>query len=190
MVELGAPRRLQLSRHWLGRLGHGMLRLWQSLHHVLTQALLLILVLTLLYGLWPYSTLWSLERAVVQEDFATIAALVNLDAVRDELARRLDKRQTSRIETVSDVFIAWLESGLRQHGVAVLERRVTLQWVSDQFKQIPTLHRPGLWRSLSEVFFEAPDAVRLRIERTPTAPPLYVRLQLDGLTWRVTLLHD
>ena len=189
MVEIGAPRRFRVT-DWHRRLGHGLARVWLPVRHALTQALLLILVLTLLYGLWPYSTLWSLERAVVQDDFATIAALVNLDAVRDELARRLDKRQTSRIDAVSDVFIAWLESGLRQHGVAVLERRVTLHWVSEHFQQIPTLHRPGLWRSLSEVFFEAPDAVCLRIERSPTAPPLYLRLQLDGLAWRVTMIHD
>ncbi|WP_186342803.1 DUF2939 domain-containing protein [Allochromatium palmeri] len=162
---------------------------WRLARRVLTRAAMVLLIMTLLYGVWPYSTLWRLEHAVAQNDRVTLAGLVDLDAVREEIARRLNKDQVSLIEAVSDAFIEWLESGIRQHGVEALQILVTLDWISEQFARIPT-HSLGLWASISEIFFEAPNDVRIRIDRTPLAPPLILRLQLDGLTWHVTMIHD
>jgi hypothetical protein len=162
---------------------------WRLARQVSTRAAMLLLIMTLLYGLWPYSTLWRLEHAVARDDRVTLAGLVDLDAVRDEIARRLNKDQVSLIEAVSDSFIDWLESGIRQHGVEALQVLVTLDWISEQFARIPT-HGLGLLTSISEIFFEAPNDVRIRIERAPLAPPLSLRLQLDGLAWRVTMIHD
>ncbi|QGU32122.1 DUF2939 domain-containing protein [Thermochromatium tepidum] len=189
MPETTAPRpTLVLSGHrshwsWLQQI-------WSRVRLTLTHAAILILVLTLGYGLWPYGTLRRLEHAVLAGDQAKVAALVDLGAVRDEIARRLDKDRSSLIEAVSDSFIDWLEAGIRQHGVAALQRLVTLDWVREQFLLIPTLQGPGIWASISEIFFSAPDDLRIRIERAPLASPLNLRLQLKGLAWQVTLMYD
>ncbi|MGQ9660078.1 MAG: DUF2939 domain-containing protein [Thermochromatium sp.] len=189
MSETGIRRRT-LALNWHRLHQPWLERLWTRVHHAVRNTAILILVLTLGYGVWPYGTLWRLERAVLADDQATIAALVDLDAVRTEIARRLDKDQVSLITAVSDAFIDWLEDGIRHHGVQVLQRLVTLDWVREQFLLIPTLQGPGLWASISEIFFSAPDDLRVRIERAPLAPPLYLRLQLQGLAWRVTLIYD
>ena len=189
MPETGARRRT-FALHWNRPHWPWLERFWLGTRHRLTNAALLLLVLTLCYGVWPYGTLWRLEHAVLAGDQATVAALVDLDTVRDEIARRLDKDQDSLITAVSDAFIDWLEAGLRQHGVEALQRLVTLDWVREQFLLIPTLQGPGLWASISEIFFSAPDDLRVRIERAPLAPPLNLRLQLEGLAWRVTLMYE
>jgi len=163
---------------------------WRSARPVLTPAAILILALTILYGAWPYVTLWRLELAAARDDRVTLVALVDLEAVRDEIARRLDKDRVSAIGAVSESFIEWLESGLRRYGAEALQRLVTLDWVGEQFNRIPRRHSPGLRISIPEIFFDAPDDVRVRIERAPIAPPLYLRLQLQGHDWRVTMIHD
>lgn len=189
MPETGA-RRQSFVLNWNRPHWPWLERFWPRARHALTNAALLLLVLTLCYGVWPYGTLWRLERAVLAGDQATVAALVDLDTVRDEIARRLDKDQASLITAVSDTFIDWLEAGIRHHGVEALQRLVTLDWVREQFLLIPTLQGLGLWASISEIVFDAPDAVRIRIARAPSAPPLNLRLRLQGLAWRVTMIHD
>ncbi|MBK1716579.1 DUF2939 domain-containing protein [Thiocystis violacea] len=150
------------------------------------RALPILGLVLLLHGIWPYAALWSLDRALARRDQATLAALVDLEAVRDEIARRLNKDRVSVIEGVSDPFIAWLETGIRQHGDEALQSLVTLEWVGDQFGAVAP-SRLGLLASISEVFFEGFGDVRVRVDR-PSADPLNLRLQFRRLGWRLTMV--
>ena len=142
-----------------------------------------LLVLLLLYGLSPYVTLWTLNRALIRDNQAALAVLVDLDAIRDELARRLNKNQESAIDALSDPFIQWLEAGIREHGAQALDTLVTLDWVRAQWPA-----RPGYPPVLSRGFFVGPRDFRLQIG-APDAPPVMARLHLGARGWRLNMLY-
>lgn len=145
-----------------------------------------LLTLLLLYGAWPYVTLWNLHLAVMHDDQAALGRLVDLDAVRAQIARRLNKEHESRIEELSDAFIIWLESGIRQHGTDVLQSLVTLDWVQDQL--VAAYSGLGLMSALSYGFFDSPAGFLVRMERGD-GTLVTLRLELRGMTWRVATVY-
>ncbi len=181
-------RRARTLPFWLEQLPK-VRPFWRPLGRLVGVILLVLLFFVLFYGLWPYTTLWRLARAANEDDWVTLAELVDLDRVRAELQARLNKDQPSAIGAVSDEFIGWIETGIRRYGREAIPSLVTLNWVRDQFAHIPN-HDLGLWATLSEVFFAAPNELRLRIERAPLAGPLSLRLERQGLSWRITMIHD
>jgi hypothetical protein len=148
---------------------------------------LLCLVLSA-YLVWPYVTLWRLDRALIQDDQTTLAQLVDLDSVRIEMRRQLNKEEVhGHAGPVSDSFIAWLEEGIRRAGTAALEQAVTLQWVRSQL----LAHSPpgaGLGPALAQAFFEDPLHFSLRLGDVSKVP-VRVRMRLTGTGWRVTELY-
>lgn len=146
-----------------------------------------LIVLLLLYGLSPFVTLWSLNRALIRNDQAALATLVDLDAIRDEIARRLNKDQDSAIDALSDPFIRWLETGIRQHGAGALDTLVTLDWVHVQMRPQLALGQ-DLRSMLSRGFFVGPRDFRLHLS-APDAPPVMARLHLGTRGWRLNMLY-
>ncbi|HYN77684.1 MAG TPA: DUF2939 domain-containing protein [Lamprocystis sp. (in: g-proteobacteria)] len=150
-------------------------------------ALLMLLLLALGYLLWPYFTLWRLDRALIRDDQAALAELVDLDAIRDEIRRKLNKEANGTIGPLSDEFITWLEQGIRRDGTAALEDRVNLAWVRERMlAQSPP--GAGLAPALSWAFFDDPLHFSLRIGAASPAP-VRVRLGFTGLRWRVQALY-
>jgi hypothetical protein len=148
---------------------------------------LAVLLLVLAYLLWPYVTLSRLDRALVRNDQAALADLVDLDAIRDEIRRKLNKDANGTIGPFSDGFIAWLEQGIRTDGTAALEEQVNLAWVRERL----LANAPpgdGLGPVLGRVLFEDPGHFTLRLGAA-TATPVFLRLGFTGLGWRVQALY-
>lgn len=149
--------------------------------------LVVLLAPLLLYGLSPYVTLWHLNRALIENDQAALTTLIDLDTIRDEIARRLNKDQHSAIDTLSDPFIHWLETGIRRHGTEALDTLVTLDWVMAQLRrQLPATQT--LLPVLPRGWFAGPRDVRLYL-RAPDTPPVSVRLSLGADGWRLDMLY-
>ncbi|WP_201097871.1 DUF2939 domain-containing protein [Thiocystis minor] len=165
-----------LIRHW-----------WRLARRSVRRLSILGLALVILYGLWPYATLWRLNRALAQGDETTLEQLVDLDAIREELARRLNKERVSAIDGLSDNFIEWLELGIRHHGIHALEHSVTLDWVREQLtsRRLPKDGSPPI---PAVGFFENPRYFRVRIGQR-NAQPVILRLHLDRQGWRVSTLY-
>lgn len=163
-------------------------RLWSFSVRPLRIALPLLLACILAYGVWPYTVLWRLEQAAARNDLATLSGLVDLERVRAEILARLNKERPSAIGAVSDEFVDWLEKGIRRHGHQAIPALVTLEWVRDQLGSLPA-NPLGLWAAIAEAFFAAPDDLRVQIARAPKTPPLYLRLERQGLGWRLTMIH-
>lgn len=167
-----------------GPLGRGRARR-ARLGRLLILALPLLLLLC--YLAWPYATLWRLDRALRGNDRATLARLVDLDAVRAEIARKLNKDLKSSLGPPSDAFIAWLEQGIRRNGTAALERRIDLDWVRERLLSRSPPGQ-GLRPALTRAFFD--DPLRFSVRLGPAeGSPVMVRLALDGRGWRVTALY-
>jgi len=151
--------------------------------------LLMILGLPLLaYLLWPYVTLWRLDAAVRSADPKALDALVDLAAVRDEIKRKLNKDEQSSIERLSDPFIAWLQAGIRTQGNAAVDRLVTLDWVRERLLARNAPGETGFLGRVSRAYLDAPDGVRVSIGPAD-ANPIWVRMELQGFSWRVTAVY-
>jgi hypothetical protein len=149
--------------------------------------LVVLVLLGVAYFCWPYFTLWRLDRALVRNDRETLGELVDLDAVRGELARKLNKEAKSALGPPSDAFIAWLEQGIRRNGTAALDRRVDLDWVRERLLSRAPLDQ-GMGPSLTRAFFDDPLHFSVRLGHLGRSPVL-LRLTFDGLRWRVTSVY-
>jgi hypothetical protein len=147
----------------------------------------LALLLALGYLVWPYIDLWRLDRALVRNDRETLAALVDLGAVRGEIAAKLNKERKSALGPPSDAFIDWLEQGIRRNGTAALERQVDLDWVRERLLSRSPPGQ-GMRPALTRAFFDDPVRFSVRLS-APGHSPLRLGLTFRGLGWRVTELY-
>jgi hypothetical protein len=141
------------------------------------------------YLLWPFAALWQLDRAVRAADMDALADRIDLNAVRDELKRKLNKEAASSIDTLSDPFIRWLEDGIQRMGNEAVESLVTLEWVRERLLA-PGADTPdaGFLRQIAGAYFDSPRALRLVVGKN-SEHPVKVRLSLVGLTWQVTTVY-
>ena len=150
--------------------------------------LLALAALLLAYLVWPYTSLWRLDRAVRADDAEALAALIDLDAVRGEIKKKLNKDASSRIGPISDRFIGWLQTGIQSLGSAAIDRLVTLEWVREQL----LIHSPGggadgFLAEVTYAFFDADGRFRVRIG-PPDDGPVRLSLERQGLNWRLAAL--
>lgn len=146
-----------------------------------------LLVLAVGYLCSPYLTLWRLDRALVRNDLKTLDSLVDLAAVRGELARKLNKDEKSPLGPPSDAFIEWLEQGIRRDGIAALDRQVDLEWVRERLlAQAPPAQ--GMGSVLTRAFFDDPLHFSVRVGNRDLSPVL-LRLAFHWLGWRVTAIY-
>lgn len=172
-MRLGLPT----ARRTLGTIGERRLPVTRFL---------IPLLVVLAYLTWPYITVWRLDRALTRNDRDSLSTLVDLEGVRDEIRRRLNKESTSAIGPVSDQFVAWLEQAIRRAGSKAIEQQVDLDWVRGRLLS----HSPeggGLGGSLERAFFDDPLHFSLRIG-APGASPVHARLSFQGTGWRLTAL--
>ncbi|NKN32904.1 DUF2939 domain-containing protein [Marichromatium bheemlicum] len=160
---------------------------WRGLGVVLRPLLLALLVLVALYAAWPYATLWRLDRALAADDCAALDELVDLSAIRTEIADRLNKDHDSVIGELSDSFIQWLEWGIRRHGEDALDELVTLDWVCERL-QANVPDDAGLFDQLARARFVAPREFCARIGWAEPGA-VHVRLRLQGGGWRLVTLY-
>jgi hypothetical protein len=154
---------------------------------LLRLATLAAVALLFAYVVWPYATLWRLDAAARSADPAELAALVDIAAVRGEIKRKLNKDAASHIDHLSDGFIRWLQAGIASAGSAAVDRLVTLDWVRARLLgDVPG--NEGILGRVSYAFFDAPDGLRVAVGAGDT-DPVWLRLSLQGFSWRVTAVY-
>jgi AcrR family transcriptional regulator len=146
---------------------------------------LLLLGVALL--LWPYLSLWRLNALVMGQPPAALEPLVDIEAVRDEIRRRLNKDANSHIGEVSDPFIEWIEQGIRRSGDDTLEQGVTLAWLHARLSGHAVTEQ-GFLPAVSYAFFDSLDGFLVCIG-APDDSPTYLRLQPGLFGWRVTAAY-
>jgi hypothetical protein len=151
--------------------------------------LLLGMVFLLAFLAWPYVTLWQIDRAARSDDVAALSELVDLDAIRGEIKKKLNKETDSAIGDLSDSFIRWLQEGIQTLGSDAVERLVPLHWVRERlFVYNLGDGGEGFLGQITYAFYDAPDGFAVRIG--PTADtPTRLRLTLDDLRWRISAVY-
>lgn len=141
----------------------------------------------LVYLAWPYVALWELSRAVADPHPEVLAERVDIEAVRGEIRKKLNKDSPSAIGKLSDPFILWLEGGIRRLGTGALDDLVTLDWVRERL----TANSPpgkGFLPQVAYAFFDSPGGYEVRLG-APGQAPVHFRMALQGFRWRVTAVY-
>jgi hypothetical protein len=149
------------------------------------------------YLVSPYLTLWRLNRTVVDGPTAALAPLVELESVRDQLQRRLNKEQESCIGEVSDAFIDWIQDNIRRYRSEPLAKAIDLTWL----RELLLTHsrdNAGFWPALDYAFYASPTRFLVRIDAPANAdeadadsamPPVHLHLRRDWFGWRVSAAY-
>ena len=156
----------------------------QGARRALRLILLPVIAVFLFYLVWPYATLWRLERSVVSGNLLGLEGVVDLAAVRAEIRKKLNKDADSNIGALSDPFIRWLEAGIQEAGSGAVDRLVTLGWVRGQL----LAHGDGVLAQISYAFFDSPDGFRITLGPADGLP-VQVRLTLHDFAWRVSAVY-
>lgn len=89
----------------------------------------LFLVLLVYLG-WPYAYVYRIDKALTENDRATLNRLVDLDAIRAEIKHNIDRDMDTALGVDSDGVLGWLKSKVAQIGERAIDESIDLVWVS------------------------------------------------------------
>jgi len=165
---------------------------FRGYHLTMKSFITLIILLASAYIAWPYYHVWRLNQAVILDDRQALGTQVDLEAVREQIKRRLNKEVDSSVGDVSNAFVDWLQDGIRRMGDQAVEQLVTLEWVREQLlsKTRPG-DTPGFIDHIDYAFFDRPDGFLVRIGQLDE-DPVHVRLSLSlrDFAWRVSAVYN
>ena len=145
--------------------------------------------LLLLFLAWPYAVLWKIDQAVRAGDTESLADLVDLSSVRAQIKKKLNKDANSSIDEVSDAFIRWLAEGIGISGSQAVDLLVTVPWIRARLLDHSAGDGSnGFLGQVTYAFFDAPDSFVVRIGSADSTP-VWLRLALHGLHWRICALY-
>ncbi|MEJ2619913.1 MAG: DUF2939 domain-containing protein [Candidatus Thiodiazotropha sp.] len=155
------------------------------------KALLLTFLLVLCAFLaWPYTAVYRLEQALRLDDHQALQQMIDVQAVREQIKRKLNKNVESNIGDVSNGFIDWLQNGIQRLGANAVDEMVDLNWILRQMRSHnPSFDRGGIYDKLTYAFFDGPDRLLLRIGELDERP-VHAHLSLQGTSWRITAVYN
>ena len=150
----------------------------------------LLFLCILAFLIWPYTAVYRLDRALAQHHRQTLSEMIDIDSVRDQIKRRLNKNLDSSIGNVSNDFIDWLQAGIQKLGAGAVDQMVDTDWVASQLRSHnPNPAEGGFMDQLSYAFFDGPDRLLLRIGELGENP-VHAHLKLEGAEWRITAVYN
>jgi hypothetical protein len=150
----------------------------------------LLLILVAAFLIWPYTAIYRLDRALEQHHRQALDEMIDIQSVREQIKRKLNKNLESTIGNVSNGFIDWLQGGIQHLGADAIDKMVNTEWVIDQLRSHnPDPDEGGFLDQLSYAFFDGPDRLLLRIGELGENP-VHAHLKLEGAEWRITAVYN
>ncbi len=150
----------------------------------------LLFLFILAFLAWPYTAVYRLDQALAQHHRQTLAEMIDIDSVREQIKRKLNKNLDSSIGNVSNRFIDWLQDGIQKLGSDAIDEMVNTDWVAAQLRSHnPNPSEGGFFGQLSYAFFDGPDRLLLRIGDLDDNP-VHAHLKLEGTQWRITAVYN
>lgn len=152
----------------------------------------LLLLLLIIYGLWPYYSLYRLEGALLRPDDTELAILVDLPAIRANYKHRIAAGINTLLGPINPQaqgLAGWIRQGAEQLGERAIEGAITLGWVRETLRhavsRITGQDPPYLLQAVEFAFFESPDRFLVRLGRLGENA-VHLRLTRIGGGWRLT----
>ena len=150
----------------------------------------LLLLGILAFLIWPYTAVYRLDRALALHHRQTLGEMIDIQSVRSQIKRKLNKNLESSIGNVSNSFIDWLQDGIQKLGADAVDQMVDTEWVVTQLRaHNPDPNEGGFYKQLSYAFFDGPDRLLLRIGELDDTP-VHAHLKLQGTEWRITAIYN
>lgn len=152
----------------------------------------LILLALIGYGVWPYYTVYQLDKAIVQPATEPLAELLDLPAIRANYKQRVTAGVKDALpENAPDPHgvMSWIGQNLTRLGDAALDQVITPEWaqrtlrdaVTESTKQTPAY----LLAAMDFAFFESHNRFLIRIGDLGQGAT-HIRLSLIGGQWKIT----
>ncbi len=152
----------------------------------------LLLLLLILYGLWPYYSLYRLEAALLRPDDTELASLVDLPAIRANYQHRIAAGLNTLLPPASPQLqgsVGWIREGAERLGERALDQIITLAWVRETLRhtvtEITGQDPPYLLQAVDFAFFESPERFLVRLGLLGESAT-HLRLSRSGAGWRLT----
>lgn len=150
-------------------------------------AMILVLFLAVIFGLWPYYYLYRLDRALVQNDQAALQVLIDLDAIR--AARKLHPKPIKDLRSSMSRTLNQVANVLTGEDG---DKGINLEWVRETLRPVPARpdeSYPSILHYTTCAFFENFKQFATRI-RDLGENPIHVRWTLRNWLWQVTAIYD
>jgi hypothetical protein len=150
----------------------------------------LVLFALIVFGVWPYYTVFRLDGALSQEDTTELARLVDLPAIRANYKTRVTAGADQLLPSADpNSALSFIRQNLERLGDAALDQAITVPWVRETLREAVTRASnqspPYLLGGIDFAFFESFDRFLIRIGDLGRAPT-HVRLSLEGTEWKIT----
>lgn len=155
----------------------------------------LLIFAVLLYGLWPYATVFRINGALANPDaqasVRALAPLVDLPAIQARYKHRLGATVDAWLPSGgdSDEIIRWLAKNLQDLGDSALDQAITLEWVRDSLREAMLRTTPqqpdSFLAAVDFAFFESGNRFVIRLGKLG-ANPSHLVLRRQGYRWRLT----
>ena len=144
-----------------------------------------VLITTLcVYIGWPYAYAYRIDKALSESDRGTLNRLVDIEAIRLEIKRSIDREMDTALGADSEGILGWLKSKVSEFGERAIEENIDLSWVSR------TLTANGAFRQqTTHAFFESWDEFVIRLGELGQ-DPIHVRMTLARGNWRITAIYE
>jgi len=155
----------------------------------------LLFAALLAFAAWPYYHVFRIDDALGKDDLDALGQLVDLEAIRREITRRLDAGlQATTGEPAQGSVLGWLQQNLRQAGENAVEQSITIEWVRDRLKgavsRASDKPKPYFIGATTFAFFESYDSFIIRLGELGKNAS-HVRMKLEGdYRWRITGIYD
>ncbi|QIK37912.1 DUF2939 domain-containing protein [Caldichromatium japonicum] len=152
-----------------------------------------LLLLLIIYGLWPYYSLYRLDGALLRPDDTELAILVDLPAIRANYKARIAAGINTLLPPTTPQaqgVAGWIRQSAEQLGERALEQTITLDWVRQTLGEAVIrvtgqTSSPSLFDAVDFAFFESPDRFLVRLGRLGENAT-HLRLTRIGAGWRLT----
>lgn len=150
----------------------------------------LVIIALLLFGLWPYTTIFRLDTALNKSDADALTPLVDLPAVQQAYKERLGRAVDGvvpRGNSDAERVVGWLAQNLTRMGDSALGQAITMEWVRGMLRQAveqaSDKNPPALLDAVDFAFFESWNRFTIRLGEVGNSTT--VVLAPRGVTWQV-----
>ena len=144
----------------------------------------LLILTSSVYLAWPFAYLYRIDKALSESDRDTLSRLVDLDAIRAEIKRSIDRDMDTALGTDDDGVLGWLKSKVGKIGVRAIDESITLSWVSRTLTA-----EGGLRQQTTHAFFESWNVFVIRLGELGQ-DPVHVKMTLTRGNWRVRAIYQ
>ena len=152
--------------------------------------ILLFLLAVVLWGAYPYVQVYRLDRALQANDSTTLAALIDIAAVKEDQRTRLEQRANSAIGQGDDPISSMLRAGAKRLGESAIDTVIDIAWVRGQLAG-PDARKgqfPALLERVDYAFFDNWNRFMVRVGELGKNP-LHFRLGFADWQWRVVAVY-